>query len=337
MGRRRIRLRDIASRTGFSANTVSLALRDSPRIAESTRELIRNAAAELDYVPNGIARSLVNRQSMTVGLLLTVITNPILMRVAQEVGKTLAGHGYATLFATSNNEIAAEIDAIETFRARQVDGILMYPTDHRETAHMSALRERGFPIVSLAADPMGALDAVSVDEHAGARKVTGHLLAGGRKRIALLDAAAPLGNTEKLAGYLAAHGEAGIPTDPDLQFLTDGHGMETGYQTMSAMFAKGIDAVLASNDSLALGVARWCEDNGVQVPGDIAIAGFDDIEYARFASITTVAYPVAEIAGTAVDNLLALMGATGTLPGPRSHLIDPELLVRRSTAALNET
>ena len=140
MARSIVRLKDIADKTGFSTNTVSLALRESPRIPEQTRILIRQAANELNYLPNQIAKSLVSRETKTIGLVLTDITNPVLTRVAQAIEIALAERGYGTLFATSNNTLSEEISAVELFRARQVDGMLIYPTSHRRLDHLRPLR-----------------------------------------------------------------------------------------------------------------------------------------------------------------------------------------------------
>ncbi|WP_421725784.1 LacI family DNA-binding transcriptional regulator [Bauldia sp.] len=336
MRKTRVRLRDVADKTGFSANTVSLALRESPRIPEATRTLIQKAAADLDYTPNRIAQSLVSQESMTVGLVLTDIRNPILTQVAQEIARGLSEHGYATLFATSDNTMAREIEAIQTFRQRQVDGILIYPTDHRDIDHVRLLRERGYPVVSLVADREKAIDTVSVDEHLGAWKATRHLLEIGRRRIAFLDSAAPLGNTEKQDGYMQALAESPISPDPELRLAVPGHGIEDGFRATASLWARGLrpDAIIATTDSVALGVQRWCEAAGLAIPDDVAIAGFDDIEFARLSSvpISTVAYPVGQIADTAIGRLVELMQAAGPLPAPAEHLLDPRLIVRQSTA-----
>ena len=99
------RLKDIADKTGFSTNTVSLALRESPRIPAETRDVIRRAATELNYQPNHVARSLVSRETKTIGLILTDIMNPTLTETAQQVELALAERGYGTLFATSNHSL----------------------------------------------------------------------------------------------------------------------------------------------------------------------------------------------------------------------------------------
>lgn len=335
MGRARTTLKDIASKTGFSMNTVSLALRDSPRIPEATRAVIKQTAADLNYLPNQIAQSLVSQQSMTIGLILTDILNPTLTQVAQEISNNLSDRGYSTLFATSNNTIPKEIEVINTFRGRQVDGILIYPTDHQNITHMRTLRTLGYPVVSLVADKDNGLDTVSVDEHDGAYKVTDHLIDQGCQKIAILDSASPHGNTEKREGYLQAMETRGVEASPDLQINVRGHSLINGYNAMADLWAAGHrpDGVLATNDSIAVGVQRWCDENSLRIPDDIAIAGFDNVEFARLAAIpiTTVAYPVRRIARTAVDHLIELIDLKGPLPEPVETLLNPELLIRRSS------
>jgi LacI family transcriptional regulator len=139
-----VRLRDIAGKTGFSINTVSLALRDSPRISGSVRLRIQSAALELGYVPNQIAKSLVSRETRTIGLILTDILNPTLTHTAQAIEVALAARGYDTLFATSNNTVSEEIRVVAMVRSRQVDGILIYPAQHRSLEHLRPLRAAGY-------------------------------------------------------------------------------------------------------------------------------------------------------------------------------------------------
>ena len=335
MGRDTVKLKDIAEATGFSTNTVSLALRESPRIPESTREVIKTAARKLNYTPNQIAKSLVSRKSMTIGLVVTDILNPTLTRVAQRVTDLLAEMGYSTLFATSNNTLTKENEVIAMFRGRQVDGILIYPSEHKNTSHVAALRAAGFPVVSMVNDPKKTVDTVSVDEAEGARLVTAHLIEMGHTKIAFIDAASFLGNTEKFEGYKAALETAGITYDRDLIVDAKGHGIEAGYATIKNLWDAGKrpTAVLGTNDSLALGVQKFADDTGLRVPDDLAIAGFDNIEFARMSSvpITTVAYPVERVASDAVKHLVALIDAEGPLPKPTETLFKPDLLVRQST------
>ena len=329
------RLKDIADRTGFSTNTVSLALRESPRIPIETRVLIRNTAIELNYLPNQIAKSLVNRETKTIGLVLTNIMNPTLTQTAQAVEIALAERGYGTLFATSNNTLDGEIKVVEMFRSRQVDGMLIYPAMHRRLEHLRPLRRANYPVVLLIGDPDVGIDAVSVNDRSGGLRATRHLIDLGHRRIGFLDASHPNGNDEKLEGYQQALSESGIPFDPSLVVATNGHYATHGYYALDNLMSidKRPTAVFSDNDSLALGALRWCHKHKVRVPDDLAVMGYDNIEFAEFASppLSTVNYAVDMVSRMAVDRLMRLITAGDELPEPRVTLIDPELIIREST------
>ena len=337
MGKATVRLKDIADKTGFSTNTVSLALRESPRIPQQTRELIQAAAAELNYLPNQIAKSLVSRETRTIGLVLTDITNPILTRTAQAIEIALSERGYGTLFATSNNTLSEEIRAIEMFRSRQVDGMLIYPTSHRKLDHIRPLRRASYPVVLLVGDPDSGLDAVSVDDRRGAYKATRHLIDIGHTRIGIIDTLNPLGNHEKREGYTQALSEARIDYETRLAVDPRGHSTVSGYTAMAKLM--GIDspptAVFAANDSLAIGALRWCLENAVNVPDEVAVIGFDNIDFAEYASVplSTINYAADVVSRMAVERVMTLISAGDQLPEPKVTLIDPELVVRRSTVA----
>ncbi|MEX1181340.1 MAG: LacI family DNA-binding transcriptional regulator [Cucumibacter sp.] len=338
MGRARIRLKDIADQTGFSTNTVSLALRESPRIPEETRQIIRSAAQTLNYLPNQIAKSLVSRETKTIGLVLTDILNPTMNQTAQALELELAERGYSTLFASSNDTLSHERDAVDVFRSRQVDGILIYPTTHREIEHIRVLRRAGYPTVMLVDNPDADVDAVSVDDRRGAWKATRHLLELGHRRIGFLDSAHALGNNEKREGFQMAISQSGVDYDPALVIDPTGHSATDGFKAAAILMGlrNPPTAIFTSNDSLALGVLRWCFRNGRAVPGDLSIVGFDNIEYAEFAAVplTSVDYAAATLARMAVDRLMRLIEAGDTLPAPRVTLIDPDLVVRESTGPL---
>lgn len=335
MGKSIVRLKDIADRTGFSVNTVSLALRQSPRIPEETSLRIRKAAEALNYMPNHVAQSLVSRQTKTIGLVLTDITNPALTQVAQSIELALAEQGYSTLFATSNNNLEEEKRVIAMFRSRQVDGMLIYPRSHRDLEHIRKLRRANYPVVLLVADPDAGVDAVSVDERRGAYRAVRHLLDIGHTRIGIIDSANPLGNKEKRDGYLTALAEAGIAFDPALSSDPQGHSVIRGYWAMDRLMRQPArpTAVFAANDSLAIGALRWTQKNKVAVPDEVGIVGFDNIEFAEHAAtpLTSVNYEIRLVTDLAVARLLELVGYKDGLPSPAVTLIDPELIVREST------
>ena len=335
MPKPRARLIDIAGATGFSVNTVSLALRASSRIPEATAAAILSAAERLDYVPNRVARSLVNRASATIGLILTDIMNPTLTMTAREIERGLAQRGYSLMLAASDNDVAREKKAIETMRSHQVDGLLIYPAHHREVGHIRALREGGYPVVLLGAERAKGLDIVAVDDRRGAFTAVSHLIALGHRRIAFLDASGPLGNREKLEGYRQALRAGGIRPAPGLVRDPGGHGARAGHGAMDGVMAgrPGPTALFTPTDDMAIGALAWCRDHGVNVPGDLAVVGYDDIDAAAFAAVrlTTVHYDSVTISALAIGRLFEILAAPST--STRATLIEPALVVRASSGA----
>ena len=188
----------------------------------------------------------------------------------------------------------------------------------------------------LVGDPDSGVDAVCVDERMGAYKATRHLIELGHRRIGIIDTANRLGNLEKRDGYGAALGDAGIDADPLLSSDPKGHSVLRGYHAMGELLAANgkPTAVFAANDSLAIGALRWALTHGLRVPEDIAIAGFDNIEFAEHAviPITSVNYAIDEVSTTAVDRLLELITAADAMPEPQITQFAPDLVVRQSTA-----
>lgn len=330
------RLKDIAQQTGFSVNTVSLALRGSPRITDETRRQIAEIAEKMNYLPNQVAKSLVMKETQSIGLILTDITNPVLTAVAQAIELELSRRGYITLFATSNNQIGIEHKMIETFRQRRADGMLIFPCNHREIDHIRQLRARNYPVVLLVGDPDAGVDAVCMDERAGAFKATSYLIGNGHRRIALFHSGGENGNQEKLDGYKMALAAAGLPFDRDLFVEPRGHDVRNGYRAMETLVSRdtGATAVFCANDSLALGVLRFCFMRGISVPGDMAIFGFDNIEFAEHAAValSSVNYDIETITGLAIERVIGLIKAKGDLPAPRVTQVEPDLVIRESTA-----
>lgn len=335
MARSAARLKDIAAQTGFSVNTVSLALRNSPRIPDETRNQIAAAADKLNYLPNQVAKSLVMRETRSIGLILTDLTNPVLTAMAQAVELELTKRGYTTLFATSNNQLDLERTLIETFRARRVDGMLIFPCQHAKLDHIRNLRARNFPVVLLVGDADAGVDAVCMDERAGAHKAIAHLLENGHRRVAFFDSASDKGNCEKLEGYTSAMAAAGLTIDPSLIVIPKGSDVGSGYLAMETLCQNdtGATALLTATDSLALGALRYCIKHTIAVPEDMAIFGFDNIEFAEHAaiSLSSVDYDIDAISNMAIERVISLINTDGPLPPPQITQVEPDLMIREST------
>lgn len=336
MSGRRTRLKDIAEATGFSINTVSLALRNSPLVVEGTKLAINHMAAKLSYRPNEIAKSLVQRQTRSVGLVMGNIANPILTRTAQAIASALMTHGFTTLFATSTNSVEQERKILDVFCGRQVDGVLIYPTNHAELDHIRALRQLHIPVVKLATERKEGIDTVSLRERFGGYIATRHLLELGHRRIGIIDDGTVDGNHEKIDGYQDALAEWGIPLDPKLLHLRRGNSPKLGHSAMDQFVAlpDPPTAVFCTIDPVALGVLDWCARHGLKVPEDVSIIGFDDFDFAAFTAtpLTTIAYDTHALATKAVERLLFLIDAADSAISPVAQTIEPHLKVRESTA-----
>ncbi|HTN61961.1 MAG TPA: substrate-binding domain-containing protein, partial [Devosia sp.] len=262
-------------------------------------------------------------------------TNPTLTHAAQAIELALASRGYGTLFATSNNTLEEEIRTVEMFRSRQVDGMLIYPTSHRQLDHIRPLRQANYPVVLLVADPDAGVDAVCVDERRGAWKAVRHLIEMGHRRIGMLDSASRHGNGEKREGYIKALNEAGFGYDANLTVDLNGHAVMHGMTAMDELMSRktGATAVFCGNDSVAIGALHWCQRHSVAVPQSMAIMGCDDIQYAAFAGVplSSIRYATREVSELAVERLMELIGAKDSLPPPRVSMIDPDLIIRDST------
>lgn len=335
MVKSRVRLADIAARTGFSKNTVSLALRDSARLPQATRELIQQTARELHYLPNHVAKSLTSRETKTIGLVLADLGNPTLTQASKAIETALKRLGYGTLFATSNNDPAEEREAIRMFRSRQVDGMLVYPTRSQGAfEHLVEERKSGSPLVLLMPGPDVGVEMVGVDETLGAYKAVRHLIGLGHRDIATVDNNKTRTHHQKFDGYLRALEEAGIAFRSEWQVDPMNHTPAGGYAAMQTLMQQARPtAVFVANDYIAMGVMSWCFKHGVRVPEDVAIIGFDNIEMSEFlpAPLSSVNYEIEHVTRTAIERLMLQIDARGVFPAPEVTLIEPQLVIRAST------
>ncbi|MGR3661629.1 MAG: LacI family DNA-binding transcriptional regulator [Paracoccaceae bacterium] len=335
MARPRTRLKEIAEATGFSVNTVSLALRGSKRLPEKTREKILEEAKRQNYFPNHIARSLVSRVTQNVGLILTDILNPTITLTAHSIERLLADAGYGVMFATSDNKLENEVRAFGAFQSHQVDGILVYPTNRNQIDHILAAKNSGFPILALADMGEHDLNVVGIDNRKGAYAAVKHLISKGHRQIAILDGALDTGNTDKQEGAIAALVEGGLSADALQVVDPDGHQAVHGFNAIQKAMALNPKptAVFATTDSLAIGAVRWCSENGISIPDDVAIVGFDNTEASEYCSVplTTIDYATDVVSRNAVAGIINLI-ENGQGDSPLiTNLIEPKLIVRKST------
>lgn len=331
-----VSIRDVAERAGVSVGTVSNVLNKPDRVSEAVATRVHDAIRELGYVRNDAARQLRAGRSSSVGLVVLDARNPFFTDVARGAEDAAAEHGVAVLLGDSDEKPEREAAYLDLFEEQRVRGVLVSPLgDIRE--RLQRMRALGTPVVLV--DRMAedaSLSSVSVDDVAGGRTAVAHLLETGRRRIAFVGG--PLGLrqvADRLAG--AQHAVAAVP-DARLEVLEGSalsvsEGRRMGEQLVARDPAERPDAVFTANDLLAVGLLQaLVMRGGVRVPDDIALIGFDDIDFASatIVPLSSLRQPSRLIGQTALGILLE--EADDPTLAPRQVVFQPELVIRESTA-----
>ncbi|UQA97166.1 LacI family DNA-binding transcriptional regulator [Streptomyces halobius] len=329
-----VTLRDVARASGCSVATVSRVLAGTRPVGAETTRTVREAAERLGYRPNQVARALRSRSTGTVGLVLPQITNPFFPALVRELEHALHAEGRAVLLADCDDDPATEAARISAFLDRQVDALLVIPVDERHSRDAVARAAARVPLVLLdrGCGP-GVADAVAVDNAAGMALVLEHLAATGRRRPCFVGAdGTASAAVERRTAYEAGAGAFG-PTAPGRVELGD-FSVEWGRTAVNRIWPSRPDAFVCANDLIAVGALQRLRQLGADVPGEVAVTGFDDIPLAGLAdpALTTVRQPVAELAAEAAW-LLARQPDGGGAGSRRTVRLAPELVVRASSGA----
>ncbi len=322
--------------------TVSNVVHDYPFVRPSTRQKVQDAIDAMAYVPNVTARNLRSGRTGVIALAVPELTAPYFAELAHHVVRTAMEQGWTVLVDETGqiDDTAVrerERSAAAGIRHHMIDGVILSPLALSD----DDLAQYGsVPLVLLGERLDSQLaDHVAIDNRAAAQELTSHLLAAGRRRIAVIGAQPlPYGHTarQRLQGYRDALEAAGMAFDPDLVLPASQWGRERGRAIAAELIARPEppDAVFCFNDLLALGALRALRDAGVRVPEDVAVVGFDDIEEGRFSvpSLTTIAPDKGAIAREAVARLARRLDAR-THWVPEEVTVDYRLVVRESSGA----
>ncbi len=332
----RVTLLDIARHADVSRATVSLVMRDSPLVADGTRERVKQAAVELGYVYDRGAASLRSRRSLIVGVSITDLSNPYFAELTASAEQGLLQVGRMALLSNNNESIDKQNAFIETMREYNVDGLIICPAIGTPVAAIRRLNTLGVPFVFLSRRIGGVkADYVANDNTLGLRMATEHLLALGHHRIAMIGANTHTSTgRERLDGYTSALQAAGLPVDPGLiveSAPTRRNGMEGLMSLLSR--ARPPTAAVCFNDIIAFGAMLGLNHLGMRIGHDFAVVGHDDIVESGLwlPGLTTVAIPIEEIGRQAARVLLDRISDPG-LPA-QQVILAPRLVVRESSGA----
>ncbi|WP_427018272.1 LacI family DNA-binding transcriptional regulator [Pseudarthrobacter sp. P1] len=298
---------DVAREAGTSVAVVSYVVNGGPRpVAKSTRERVLAAIEAVGYTPNSIAQALASGVSGAYGLIVPDISNPFFAELAHELEEVLSTHGKVLLLGDSSESKVREQALLKMFLQRQIDGILFIGVD--SDADVQPAIDAGVQVVMLdRVDHRGSVSSVAVDNVAGARAATEHLIGHGYTRIGIIAGPPHLFTAgDRRGGWQSAMDAAALPVEPrwclEADFSRRG-GLDAGRRLFAADALP--EAIFTSNEQQAVGVLVAAAEHGIRVPEDLAIITFDGTDDSEFSipAISTVMQPLKDIAQAAVDLL----------------------------------
>ena len=328
-------IKDVAREAKVSVASVSRALNGTGGVTAATEQRIREVAARLRYVPHGAARSLITRRTHTVGALMPDLHGEFFSELIRGIDLEARSHGLHLLVSSSHD---GADDAAAALRAMQgrVDGIVILSSPGVDADFLKANLPDGLPSVLLNSDvKSGAAAVLNIDNFAGTYAMVRHLVGLGHTGIAFVSG--PKDNfdaRQREAGFRAAM--AKLAPDAPLRIVSGNFSESSGYLAGRELLAAKTrpQAVFAANDMMAVGCLQAFKEAGLDVPGDIALAGFDDIPIARYVTppLSTVRVRIAELGKNAMDLLADLMDRPGS-SAASVHTLGCDIVVRESCGA----
>lgn len=333
-------IKEVALAAGVSVATVSRVVNNSGFVRPELRSRVESAMSQLRYQPSALARGLRTQETLAVGILVPKLDHPFFGALAFAIEQTLFENGYRALMCSANEDLEREGAYLEMLLHQRVDGVIMVPTQ-RDASGVERLRRQQVPVVIVDREPYSPIseygvDAVTIDNFAGAKNLAAYLLSLGHQRIGVIsppESSEPIAN--RLRGIRQAFADAGLAFDEKQVVSGALEQFEMGYQGAKKLLETRTppSAIMALTDVTAVGVLHAAQDLGLKVPEDLSVTGFDDIPLAQHAlpGLTTVAQPIYAMGEHAANLLLR------RISNPESSFqaicLDTQLVLRASSAA----
>jgi LacI family transcriptional regulator len=335
----RVTIRDVAKEAGVSPMTVSRVINDSAAVSPDARRRVEASIERLGYVPNRLARGLIQRKTGALSLIVPDVANPFFTLVLRGVEEVAWRAGYHVILCDTQGDLERERGYLEDMLAFRVEGVLVAAVGDRSRAHLRLLKRNNVPFVLIDRSINGfEADLVQGDSVAGARRLVEHLLALGHARIAMVTESDEVSTArDRQRGYRDALERSGIAFDPRL--VAESSAIDPSVARDSTLRLLDLPdrptAIFAVNNIAVVGVVEAARQRGLTIPEDLALVCFDDIEHvSRLHPFLTVMAQPAETYGTIATQLLLdrLHGRVG--PRRRIVVLPPDFIVRRSSGAL---
>lgn len=322
-------IKDIAIECKVSATTVSRALNNSKEISKKTRELILKTCEERGYIPNSSARSLILNKTNMIGLLIPDITNQYYAYVSKGVSSYLEEIGYGLVLCNSDRNKDNENKYIDFLSQRRVDGIILIPVKPKAEDYKKIIKNVPLVMVDNYVNDL-EISYVGNDNYAGARKIVSHMIRQGYKKIGMIlgDEYSSASN-ERLNAYKDILKENNIEIKNEILLYSSAN-FDDGFKLAETLIKQKVEAIFTINDTVAMGVMKYCHMNNIQIPKDIGIAGYDDIEQAAMLPVplTTVHQRKFQLGKTAAKILIDEINNNQS--AKQKIILQPELIIRKS-------
>jgi len=334
--KRNLTIKDVALRAGVSPSTVGRVMGGYGYASEKTRQRVLKAAQEINYHPNVIARSLKTNRTYTIGYLTPSIINPFFPHIARGIQNITSTYNYNLLLCNTDLNLGKIRSFTKALMESRVEGVIHSLPGGDETKHLvDSLCERGIPVVVASGSRrLKYIDRVLNDDVQGSFDATKYLLELGHVGIGVVAVKNSTTSSLRLKGYCRALQKKGLTIDDELISEGLSYSEESGYTQMKMLLtrAKRPTAILAFNDLMAVGALQAAEEEGLSIPQDLSLIGFDD----TFATLTrpqltSVALPMYEIGKVSAQILFDRI-LKHSQEKPREIILSEKLMIRKSTS-----
>ena len=338
VGNRRITIHDIANELDVTASTVSRALKDHPRISDSTKESVIRVAKKLNYQPNNVAASLRKGHTKTIGIIVPTADRNFFSSLMRGVEEVANNAGYNVIMSQSYDAYKKEQTNIRALLEARVDGILAsIAMETKEYSHYQEVISQGVPLIFYdRAHASLNTSSVEVDDYQGAYNAVQHLIEQGCKRIAHFSGPQHIKiYQERLRGYKDALKDHKFPIVDDL-IQKNSIKLDSGRRATENILARDLlpDAIFSASDYAAMGAIQELKKQSLQIPGDIAVVGFSNEPFTSLVepSLTTVDQHTHNMGKSAAKLFLYQVQQEQSEIIPRKMVLQPELIIRESSS-----
>lgn len=331
----KVTINEIAKRAGVSKATVSRVLNNSKPVSEEIKKRVLAVIEDANFKPNQVARSLSLKKSHLIGIIIPDLSNPVFSRIIAGIESYIRSLDYSLLITATDFDIEMKIQHIHILKDKGVDGLILV-TDHGNSEFYEAMLAFEKPIVMIGSDSfIEKVPVVRIDNYKAACEATQYLVDLGHEKIGMIRGPLmdPQSGKERYEGFKDTLTKAGLFEE---NLIAEGwYSFDDGYRGMEMLLSKAqkVSAVFCACDLMAVGAMKYANEQGISVPSELSVLGFDDVEIARMysPSLTTIKQPFEENGRLAIETLVQMMEDPEHHAPFKHQILKHQLVVREST------